>query len=289
MVSKRIFKDFIKHWIFHCVLLRRVFIFLYKVRGRKPWSLGYSVYKFSFIKEVIDHRLHSFQEKKIPLNYGFQMDERVVEYPWLFSRLKAHADVILDAGSTLNHALILTLPQLKKSKIYIATLAGEGFLYVEPTPSYVYEDLRNMCYKNDFFDTVVCLSTLEHVGMDNTFLYTRDQEKKENDKYAYLQALQELKRVLKKGGALYLSVPYGRYKNHGWLQTFDQEMIQRIVKEFSSEKISQTYFKYENNQWSFSDESACRDGYYFDVHNAYTKDKNSLAAAQCVACLELTK
>ena len=287
---KKFFRSIIKHGVFHCALIRIFFIFLYHVRGKKPWGIGYSIYKFHFVKEVILNQPRLFLEKKLPARYGFRMDERVIEYPWLFLTLKERQAMILDAGSVLNHELILTLPQLRARKIYISTLAHEGFQYTDPPPSYVTEDIREMCYKNDFFDAVVCLSTLEHVGMDNTFLYTQDQNKNENDRYAYVRAVRELKRVLKKDGTLYVSVPYGRYKNHGWLQVFDGEMVQRLVQEFSPREIVQTFFKYENNQWDFSSEASCRDGHYFDVHNAFSIENNPpWIAAQCVLCLALTK
>jgi ubiquinone/menaquinone biosynthesis C-methylase UbiE len=40
--------------------------------------------------------------------------------------------------------------------------------------SYVYGDLRNTILKDQCFDEIVCISTLEHIGMDNTMLYTKD-------------------------------------------------------------------------------------------------------------------
>ena len=156
-------------------------------------------------------------------------------------------------------------------------------------PSYTYEDLRDLSYQDEFFDAVVCISTLEHIGMDNTFLYTPDLKKKENDKYAYLEAVKELKRVIKKGRALYLTMPYGRYKNHGWFQVFDKEMVRRLVQQFAPSQMSEVYFKYEYHQWNYSHQEACQDGYYFDIHKQKGYNKISPAASESVICLELIK
>jgi len=283
------FKSMIKQCLVRSLLLRRFIILLYKLLGRRPWSLGYSVYKYNFIKEIIEKQLHIFNEEKLTLDYGFRMDERVVEYPWFFSRLKDSELTILDAGSGLNHFEILKVRSLRNRKLYITTLSNEGFQNIDNAPTYVYEDLRDMCYKDNFFDAVVSISTLEHIGMDNTFLYSRDEAKKENVKYAYLDAIREFKRVLKEGGVLYLTMPYGQYKNHNWFQVFDSGMIIRIIEEFSPSRISETYFKYENNQWNFSNALSCKDGYYFDIHNEPRYRQDNLAASQSVACLELVK
>jgi len=288
-VLGRNIKSMIKQWISQSILLKKFFILLYKLLGRRPWSLGYSVYKYNFIKQIIEENLDIFIEKKLPLNYGFRIDERAVEYPWFFSRLKNNEETILDAGSSLNHPEILTLSCLKNRKLYISTLFNEGFYGEEKTPSYVYGDIRDMCYKDNFFDAVVSISTLEHIGMDNAFLYTPDKSKKENVKYAYLDAIREFKRVLKKNGTLCLTMPYGRYKNHNWFQVFDSEMVAKLMQEFSPSDISETYFKYENNQWNFSNALSCKDGYYFDIHNESKYDRNSSTASQCVVCLEMRK
>ncbi len=284
-------KAFLKSVVFNSGFLRNFFILFYQWRGRKPWSAGYSVYKLTYIRDVIEDRLDMFKKEKLPDSYGAHLDERTVEYPWFFSRLKNDEITILDAGSTLNHSDILKLRTLKNRKIYISTLACEGFQDLEShTPSYVFEDLRNLCYREDFFDAVISISTLEHVGMDNTFLYTCDDQKKENDKDAYLNVIREFKRVLKKGGTLYITLPYGLYRNRGWLQIFDGEMLLKLISEFSPKDISKTFFKYENHQWNYSKEDACQEGYLFDIHQDHPDDnKEGLASAQCVVCLEMIK
>lgn len=263
---------------------------LYRIGRRKPWSLGYSAYKYDAVADFIKSpSLSEFQGKTLPDGHGYRMDERFVEYPWFFSRLRGNEKVLLDAGSVLNHRQILTLHQLAERKLYISTLFPEGRLEILPSPSYIYEDLRDMSFKDGFFDAVCCLSTLEHVGLDNTKLYSPNEADLENDKYSHLKAVSEMHRVLKPGGKLYLTLPYGQYKNHGWFQVFDAEMIQRIIDAFSPAECSATYFRYENDQWNFSNEEACKDGYCFDIHATKQYEPDYLAFARCVVCLELTR
>ena len=44
----------------------------------------------------------------LPVGHGFRLDERIVEYPWLFSRLPSGAGNLLDAGSVLNYEFLLS-------------------------------------------------------------------------------------------------------------------------------------------------------------------------------------
>jgi hypothetical protein len=257
---------------------------------RIPWTTGYNEYKYDFIGRFINsHELAGFTDRKLPTGYGYRLDERAVEYPWFFARLKDTERTILDAGSVLNHRQILLSEKLKGRNLYISTLFYEGRPEVVPSPSYIYEDLRNMCFREEFFDSICSLSTLEHIGLDNTVIYTPDQTKKENDKYAYLGAVMEFRRVLKPGGTLYLSMPFGAYRNHGWFQVFDSEMLHRIVEAFAPSASDITYFRYENDQWNFSDEVQCRNDACFDIRSGNAFESDYLAFSRSVVCLELTK
>jgi len=270
-------------------LLKSIAIFLYKLLGKKPWSIGYSFYKYAFIKNTIEKRPNVFKSRKLPYGYGYRMDERIVEYPWFFSVLRSEKAVMLDAGAALNHPEILKLTNLMNKELYITTLSREGFQINQSSIYYKYEDLRSTSYEKDFFDVIACISTLEHIDMDNELLYIPNRNKDKNDKYGFLCAIKEFKRILRDGGVLYITIPLGRYRNLGWMQVFNSDMIDRIIKEFAPRQKSETYFKYENNQWNFSNRDSCQDAEYFDLHHEPRYRSDYLAAAQSVACLELIK
>lgn len=278
----------IKRCIYSVRPLRRILIFWHKAGGQKPWRPGYSVHKFDLIGRVIREHSGCFRSQKLPPGYGFGFDERVVEYPWFFARIKSADQTILDAGSSLNHYDVLTLDCLRNRAVHLFTLADEGkFPY--DNLSYAYGDLRHLPYADDYFDCAVSISTLEHVGMDNTFLYTRDRTKKESDPKAHLEAVRELRRVLKPGGTAYITVPFGAQKNHGWLQVFDGAMVDELVNTFAPAEFEETYFKYENGQWNFSQRRECEQGRYFDIHENKELRADHLAASQSVVCLQMKK
>ncbi len=270
-------------------LLKKVSIAAYKIRGNKPWTFGYPFYKFEFIRKIINGDLSVFHGMSLPPAYGFRLDERVVEYPWFFSRLKNKEKIILDAGSTLNHPEILNSRPLQSRTLHIVTLAPEEFKSDRAGIHYSYQDLRKTSFAPDFFDAVVSISTIEHIGMDNTFLYASNPSQKENALSAYGDAIKELKRILKKNGSLYVTIPFGKRKNHGWFQIFDDTMIRKIIEVFSPQSARETYFKYQDNQWDFANADDCRDGDYFDIHQEKKYRGDFLAASRCVACLELIK
>ena len=188
----------------------------FELTGKMPWKVGYVAFRNAYISSVLQSK--KFNECILQESYGSGLDERAVEYPWLFSRLPEGGGRLLDAGSVLNHKFIISQEALRRKTIFISTLSPEPYSYWRFGISYIFEDLRDTCFKDDYFDWVVSLSTIEHIGLDNTLLYTDDGSKRENLPDAYLTAAKEYRRVLKKGGTLYLSIPFGTYKNHGWFQ-----------------------------------------------------------------------
>ena len=99
----------------------------YRITGR-PYSPGYQTAKLRTITSAIDHGVVR-DGQDLPAGYGIAMDERVVEYPWLFAHLKPDVGKMLDAGSALNHDYLLERPPLKGADLTIMTLAPEKHCY----------------------------------------------------------------------------------------------------------------------------------------------------------------
>lgn len=276
--------------------------FIYLCRGRLPLAVGYREYRTRYVRELLANNdiLNVFNTgQELPANFGARLDERVVEYPWVLSRLRRYRGKIraLDAGSTLNYAMILKHAAVKRHKWSIVTFAPETDCFWDEGISYLYEDLRSLPCRDEWFDAITCVSTIEHVGMDNV-LVTLEKSHRENRPQDFLRAIQEMRRVLKTGGALFLTVPFGRYEHHGWLQQFDSSMLAALISEFQPQKAEKTFFRYTEQGWKLAGEEECGDLSFSDVtrnKHAVRKERvpgfpsDCAVAARAVACIELRK
>jgi len=272
----------------------------YIAAGRLPFSPGYDPYRWNVIQRTLvdDGLMERFRRyETLPAGYGQYLDERVVEYPWLLSRLEPATKLLLDAGSTLNNLRLLECSTLAPYEKYIVTLAPESVCYWEHGISYIFGDLRSLLFRDDYFDVITCISTLEHIGMDNTLIYTGDGSYKEYVQDDYLNAVRELRRVLKPGGKCYVTVPFGQYQYDVFQQQFDVEMLTRVEEAFKPSNVTEYYYKYSETGWNTATQADCKDARYFNVHKTKYFDKNSkldfeadkAAAARAIAALEMIK
>ena len=260
----------------------------YDLRPR-PWGLGYSDRKLSVLQRAVtdEAMLRLFgSNKQLPEGYAIGIDERAVEYPWMFSRLSDAPTELLDAGSILNFDHLLDLDKIRRKKLTILTLAPER-LHKRPNVSYLFGDIRNTSLRDGWFDEIVCISTLEHVGMDNTRLYTSDAAFREAVPESFTAAMAEMRRVIKPGGRFLLTVPFGVREDFGWLRQFDRELLTNAIAAFRPTKVEETFFKYTTRGWTLSNANECADARYFDIHSGRNAGDGA-AAARAVACVAMT-
>ena len=165
----------------------------------------------------------------------------------------------------------------------------QGWRAPDPRVRYVSGDLRAMALRDAAVDLVVCISTLEHIGLDATRLYTRDLQFREDRPADFRLALREFRRVLRPGGRLMVTVPFGRAAHLGWLQQFDAAGVDAIVRAFDGELLDASFFKYEPDGWRRAAADACAACEYFDIHATPGGAPDSAAAARAVACLDLRR
>ena len=140
-------------------------------------------------------------------------DERVVEIPWVLSRLRTQGRV-LEVGYAFAEPSYLA--GLVRSGVELVGVdrAARDLGEVETVEA----DVRALPFPDASFEQVLLVSTLEHVGADNS-VYGLAAE---SDANARLDALRELARVLRHSGSLLVTVPMGEPGDHGWFRQEDE-------------------------------------------------------------------
>ena len=101
--------------------------------------------------------------------YGAGQNERAIEIPWALSKYNNEAKV-LEVGCSFAYENPEYVPALLA--LNIPELHGLD-ISSRDAPDFIKKtaDIRQSGYETGFFDLVLCISTLEHVGMDNTKYY----------------------------------------------------------------------------------------------------------------------
>jgi len=139
-------------------------------------------------------------------------DERVVEIPWILSRLVPRGRV-LEVGYAFAEVPYLAALLRTGVELVGVDLAERDVDGLER----VIADVRMLPFPANSFDQALLVSTLEHVGADNA----RYGLSSEPDPNARVEALRELGRVLRPDGRLLVTVPLGEPGDHGWFRLDD--------------------------------------------------------------------
>lgn len=272
-------------------LRRRLKAELWRRQGRAPGAYGANAAKWLAIETAV---------RAPDAPYGWDaagLDERVVEYAWLFDRMRALDATkgrVLDAGSVLNHPPVLAAWRAAgRSPVSIVTLGYEGHAEVSNDVRYEFADLRQLPYRDAWFSVTLSLSTLEHVGLDNAIYGdAAGAAARASDPSAEAQrAMRELHRVTRSGGTLLVSVPYGRRSNRGWLRILDAEDLGRLTAVAGWAGARVRYFRARSEGWrECSADDAADAGYNEPAGRPGQQTApRHVAAAEAVALLEMTR
>src|SRR5438477_9514263 len=181
---------------------------------------------------------------------GAGQTERAIEIPWALSRYNGGRRV-LEVGCSfasenpeyIRGLIALNIPELHG--IDISSVEAPHF--IKKTA-----DIRKSGYETGFFDFILCISTLEHVGKDNTKYYAPVAELPPDAHPSFepdTLALMEMYRILKPDGKLIVTVPFGKFADYGWFTQYDSRAISTLFESIPSASISAEYFKYTKDGW----------------------------------------
>jgi SAM-dependent methyltransferase len=221
------------------------------------------------------------------------VDERIVEYAWLFDRMRSLKGNgrVLDAGSVLNYRPVIEGWKREGfPPVSIVTLAYEGHAFPDTNVTYEFADLRRLPYRDEWFGTVMCLSTIEHVGLDNR-IYGAEGGASSDPTREALAALGELHRVLRPDGTLLISVPFGARSNRGWFRIFDSADLDPLRTATGWELLRARFFRAGKGGWrEIAERDAADAGYNEPPGRPGQRTAPAwVAAAEAVALMELRR
>jgi O-antigen chain-terminating methyltransferase len=196
---------------------------------------------------------------------GPKVTERIVEYPFACESLK---DVpkdakILDVGCTPS-----TLPlELAAFGYKVWGIDLLEYPSTHPNFKFVMEKIEKSPFPDEFFDVVLCISTLEHIGLYG-FLYPATEISADK------KAVREMARVVKTGGKVVVTVPYGVPYTAANYRVYDSKRLKEVIGDLQIE-IFKT-FMYTDEKWL-----PCTEEEASKIH--------SFPGTLAVACLQLRK
>ena len=187
--------------------------------------------------------MQTLELMRMELRLGFGYDSlhitRRIEFPWVLNELNPQReDIILDAGCGKTVIGMHLATKVKKivgvdldleSISFLSNQAGK--LKKKPIGEYSAEigDILKLNYKNEYFDKVYCISTLEH--LDRTEIYP---------------AINELLRVTKHGGKVVLTMDASQGQSNFMIPDIDTLAL-RYNLNWASSKAKPMFNVEDNN------------------------------------------
>ena len=181
--------------------------------------------------------------------------ERLVEYEFvarnLVSSKKQAAILDIGSGSSL---LAKAIGELGKGKWQVFRID------IAESNCDARMDARMTGFRKEVFSQVICISTIEHIGIG----INSGEEDDDGD----LKTVKEILRILKKGGSAIISVPYGKIKKLNY-RVYDRHALSRLVavdnEEFSV-AAKKEFYCYDAGKWKRCSQSTADRNIADDVH-----------------------
>ncbi|HEX5145728.1 MAG TPA: class I SAM-dependent methyltransferase [Conexibacter sp.] len=208
----------------------------------QPWArlLGEAAYAPVMLRSPETRR--GFREEALierllasgrPLtDQGAGCSERVVEVPWVLRSLPRPAGRVLDVGTAfappVYHRQLVRLPAAERHGVDLAPFELPGVVSHRA-------DARALPFADGAFDRVICISALEHMGLDNERYLGPDGAPR--DESGDVTALREMGRVAGADGRVLVTVPGGRAHAFDWLRQYDAEAWSDLVAQAGLEIV----------------------------------------------------
>ena len=199
---------------------------------------------------------------------------RIVEYNWVLTHL-GNVRKILDVGSTTSLFPI----QLAGINYDVYSIDPRNYVewhgLVHPKMKFVQGDITQTPFTSEFFEAVIAISTIEHIGTED--YYTNIMVDEAGD----LKAIKEIARILKEDGKFIFTVPYRQKMSYSTLQKRKVPFIRRYNEKTIRNRLLKDLFDIETEQYF------CRQNGFW--HHASIEEMKNLGEKDGLACIVARK
>lgn len=172
------------------------------------------------------------------------VNERVIEYPYIFQRIKPGAKV-LDIGCVSSRLPI----QLASLGHEVHGVDVQDYLFTHPNFHFHKKDIFSWNHGVQF-DSIVLLSTIEHFGLGGY----GDSVVENPD----TRAVERIARWLKAGGQILVTTPFGKPGQTAKHRIYDRTRLKRVFPDDKFLWKDERYFQRINGSWMPSAEEKLR-------------------------------
>ena len=162
--------------------------------------------------------------------YGEVISERIVEYALCFANLEKEPSKkvkILDIGCYYSNFPI----QLASMGYSVTGIDMMKYELTHPNFRFIKGNINKLNFKKNKYDIITCISTLEHIGLavygDNLNLDADGR------------AVNTIYKLLKPGGVILVTVPFGKKGRTDSYRSYDWDNIMKLFRNF---RVLETLF-----------------------------------------------
>ena len=181
--------------------------------------------------------------------------ERDVEIPWVASAVTSCLGLWLDVGYAHAEPRYWEATGMRTWRRHLRYGYGLDLALPtgqDPLPAHIVGDVATYDLRHlPRFDLITCISTLEHIGCDNT-RYVAGSDRDTAPFKRQLQAFRQLLSALTRRGRLLITVPYGAFEDHGWFLQYDAasvEQLSAVAEETGRPVRSQCFYRLGPRAW----------------------------------------
>lgn len=187
---------------------------------------------FLYLKASPLHVLTEFAPWLAKAFFIFQPTERIVEYPFIHENVPFNGQGrILDVGS--GRTFLPFELASKGYQVYSMDFNSKYHRYISDYKNFTFVegDIRKTSFPDSFFDIVIGVSSIEHVGLVG----------KDTDLEGDKTAVREISRIIRPGGKFLITVPFskqsGTYKvaRHNSFRVYNYSRLKELLGGFDLE------------------------------------------------------